>query len=175
MPRTLESRPQASSSISKMSSRMEPMNARFDAVSSESNFFHSTPGISIRSKLPTLIHCLPRVTPGLLAALARVVPAKELMKVDLPAPFSPIRARISPFFNCSVTSFSAITPGYSFLICCNCNTYSSLMFVPCGLYYLEAEYTASILSSCYRSCYYIPARISSMLSMLITDVGLNVL
>ena len=60
------------------------MNARFDAVSSESNFFHSTPGISIRSKLSTEIHCLPRVTPGLLAALARVVPAKELMKVDLP-------------------------------------------------------------------------------------------
>ena len=35
------------------------MNARFDAVSSESNFFHSTPGISIKSKLSTLIHCLP--------------------------------------------------------------------------------------------------------------------
>ena len=53
-------------------------------MSSESNFFHSTPGMSIRSKLSTEIHCLPRVTPGLLAALARVVPAKELMKVDLP-------------------------------------------------------------------------------------------
>ena len=63
---------------------MEPMKARLEAVSSESNFFHSTPGMSIRSKLSTEIHCLPRVTPGLLAALARVVPAKELMKVDLP-------------------------------------------------------------------------------------------
>ena len=70
--------------MSRISSRMEPMNARFDAVSSESNFFHSTPGMSMRSKLSTEIHCLPRVTPGLLAALARVVPANELMKVDLP-------------------------------------------------------------------------------------------
>ena len=60
------------------------MNARWDAVSSESNFFHSTPGMSIRSNPSTEIHCLPRVTPGRLAALARAVPAKELIKVDLP-------------------------------------------------------------------------------------------
>ena len=84
MVRTLASSPQASSSISKISSLIDPMNARWEAVSSESNFFQSTPGISIRSKRPTEIHCFPRVTPGLLAALARAVPAKELMNVDLP-------------------------------------------------------------------------------------------
>ena len=63
---------------------MEPIKARLDAMVLESNFFHSTPGISSRSNLSVLTHCLPLVTPGRSAALARAEPAKVLMKVDLP-------------------------------------------------------------------------------------------
>ena len=52
--------------------------------------------------MPTVTHCLPRVTPGLSAALARVVPAKLLIKVDLPTLGMPttitrIRAPAMPF------------------------------------------------------------------------------
>ena len=63
---------------------MEPMKARFEAMVLESNFFQSTPGISSRSNFSVLTHCLPLVTPGRSAALARAEPAKVLMKVDLP-------------------------------------------------------------------------------------------
>jgi len=63
---------------------MEPMKARFEAMVLESNFFQSTPGISSRSNFSVLTHCLPLVTPGRSAALARAEPANVLIKVDLP-------------------------------------------------------------------------------------------
>ena len=43
------------------------------------------PGVSSSSiPLSTLIHCFPRVTPGLSPAMAAFRPARLLMKVDLP-------------------------------------------------------------------------------------------
>ncbi len=38
------------------------------------------------------------------------------MRVDLPAPFSPTRAWISPGLTEKVTSFNALTPGNSFVM-----------------------------------------------------------
>src|SRR5699024_11575282 len=70
-----------SSDLSRISSLMEPMKARLEAVVLESNFFHRTPGISSRSNLSVETHCLPLVTPGRSAALARTDPAKVLIKV----------------------------------------------------------------------------------------------
>ena len=63
---------------------MEPMKARLEAMVLESNFFQSTPGMSSRSNFSVLTHCLPLVTPGRSAALARAEPANVLIKVDLP-------------------------------------------------------------------------------------------
>ena len=43
------------------------------------------PGVSRSSRLlSSRIHCFPLVTPGLLPVLVQALPAKELMKVDLP-------------------------------------------------------------------------------------------
>ena len=41
----------------------------------------------------------------------------HLIRVDLPAPFSPTNARTSPFCKVKLTSFSAVTPGYNLLTC----------------------------------------------------------
>jgi hypothetical protein len=41
----------------------------------------------------------------------------------LPAPFSPTNACASPFVTSRLTSFSATTPGYFFVIFCNCKIY----------------------------------------------------
>ena len=74
----------ASSSITRISSLIEPMKASLIPVSLSSNLGHSIPGVSrSSSSLLSLIHCLPLVTPGLLPVLAQALPAKALMKVDL--------------------------------------------------------------------------------------------
>ena len=102
------------------------MKARLEAVVLESNFFHSTPGISSRSNFSVLTHCLPLVTPGRSAALARAEPAKVLMKVDLPtlgmpqsitwvlAPLMPRFWRRSsrPDSSFSMAFFTAVVPPF---------------------------------------------------------------
>ena len=45
-------------------------------------------------------------------------PVKHLIRVDFPAPFSPISARISPFFNVKSTFSNAFTPGNVIQIPC---------------------------------------------------------
>ena len=68
-----------------MSSLTAPVNARFSPTDWSSNFGHRMPGVSSSSKpLSTVIHCLPRVTPGRFWALADLRPATLLIKVDLP-------------------------------------------------------------------------------------------
>jgi len=66
-------------------SLIEPIMARRIPTSWFSNLGHSIPGVSsISTFFPSLIHCFPLVTPGLLPVLALALPAKELINVDFP-------------------------------------------------------------------------------------------
>ena len=78
-------RSQASSSGIRISSFMDPINARRIPTCWSSNLGHRIPGVS-RSSSPLFrrIHCFPLVTPGLFPVLAQAFPAKELIKVDFP-------------------------------------------------------------------------------------------
>ena len=83
--RRYSSRRAASVSVSMISPRIEPRKARCSATVLFSNFGQSIPGVSRNSRYGlTMIHCLPRVTPGLSPALATAVPRRRLIKVDLP-------------------------------------------------------------------------------------------
>ena len=53
--------------------------------------------------------------------------ASVLIKVDFPAPLSPKRHMISPFFNFIVTSFKAITFPKNLLILLNWTKYSDII------------------------------------------------
>ena len=62
-----------------------PVQASRMPTRSSSNLGHRMPGVSSRSiPLSTRNHWLPRVTPGLSAALADLRPMMRLMKVDFP-------------------------------------------------------------------------------------------
>ena len=74
-----------SSSITSISSLIEPIKASRMPVAWSSNLGHRIPGVSkSSSSLFSLIHCFPLVTPGLLPVLAHALPAKLLINVDLP-------------------------------------------------------------------------------------------
>ena len=84
--------------------------------------------MSSSSYSPALTHCLPRVTPGRLAAAARAAPVKLLMNVDLPtfgmpvtirrifAPAIPLSARraSSSVSSAPIAFFTLFTPLRSF-------------------------------------------------------------
>ena len=73
------------STFSRISSLMVPVNARFKATSSLSNFGHSTPGVSNNSILSLMrIHCFCLVTPGLFPTPAVVLFEIRLIKDDFP-------------------------------------------------------------------------------------------
>ena len=75
----------ASSSVSRISSFIAPVNARFSPVSRSSNFGHSIPGVSSRS-IPIEVgtHCLSRVTPGLSSTFAFLAPVRRFMSELFP-------------------------------------------------------------------------------------------
>ena len=112
------SRRQARYSVSKILSLTAPVKASLSPTVLSSNFGQRTPGISSSSVLSSRVtHCFPRVTPGRSSTLARLEPARRLMKEDLPTFGIPtIIMRIGlpciPFasqvFTCSaISSFSA--------------------------------------------------------------------
>ena len=105
---------QARVSTSMMASRTAPVKARCRPIVSSSNLGHRIPGVSSSSRpWSTVIHCLPRVTPGRSPALADFFLATLLMKVDLPTLGMPTTmARTGrptwPFsFHRAICSFSA--------------------------------------------------------------------
>ena len=57
-------------------------------------------------------------------------PNSTLISVDLPAPFSPSRAWISPFFTCKVMSSLAMIPGNRFVMCSISMAYGVSKFSP---------------------------------------------
>ena len=72
-------------SLSSTSALMALVRASSSPTSWLSNFGQRMPGVSSSSSPESmLIHCLPRVTPGLSPAMAALRPATLLMKVDLP-------------------------------------------------------------------------------------------
>ena len=76
---------QARVSTSMMASRTAPVKARWRPMVSSSNLGQRMPGVSSSSSpWSTVIHCLPRVTPGRSEALADFFLATLLIKVDLP-------------------------------------------------------------------------------------------
>lgn len=71
--------------LSNISSLMVPVKAKFNAISSLSNFGHNTPGVSNNSILSLIrIHCFCLVIPGLFPTPAVVLLEIRLMKEDFP-------------------------------------------------------------------------------------------
>src|SRR5574344_2061171 len=73
------------SSISKTSSLIDPVKAKFRALSYKSNLGHKTPGVSNNKRsLSVFIHWLLLVTPGLFPTLVPFLFDKLFIKVDFP-------------------------------------------------------------------------------------------
>ena len=90
----------AISSNTNTSSFIAPVNARFKAHSSSSNFGHNIPGVSNKSILPArCIHCLPFVTPGIFPVFALFFLANEFISVDLPTFGMPTIIALIVLFN----------------------------------------------------------------------------
>ena len=98
-------------------SASRPMNT-FAATSRFSNRFSSwwTKAMPARIASETVRAACSRPSMRTWPALGAVTPPMIFISVDLPAPFSPISPRTSPRPTRRVTSSSAVTPGYVFLM-----------------------------------------------------------
>lgn len=103
-----------SSSVLRISSLIEPINASRSPTVWSSNFGQRIPGVSKSSTfLFKRIHCFPFVTPGLFPVLAQAFPASALINVDFPTFGIPTtiartgRFKIPRFLSLSIFSLQA--------------------------------------------------------------------